>query len=380
MTTRPIIALLLWLAALPAGGAATVNREAFGRLPDGTPVERFALANGGGVEVRLMTYGAALISVRVPDRSGRVEDVVLGFDTLDAFLTKSRYFGTIVGRYGNRIAKGHFVLDGRSVQLAVNNGANHLHGGERGFDKVVWKAEPFERDGNAGVVFTYTSADGEEGYPGTLKASVTYTLSPLNALTLDYRATSDKATPINLTNHGYFNLAGRSGGDILRHQLTLNADRYTPVDATLIPTGELAGVEGTPFDFRQPTAIGARIDADHEQLRRGGGYDHNFVLRGGGTRAAASDGSTGPGVHPAAHVVEPSSGRTLDVATSEPGVQFYAGNNLDLARNGFGRRAGFCLETQHFPDSPNHPQFPSTILRPGQTYESTTVFTFGVTR
>jgi aldose 1-epimerase len=369
----------LWLALPAIGGAASVNREAFGRLPDGTPVDRFALTNSRGVEVRLMTYGAAIISVRAPDRSGHVEDIVLGFDTLDAYLTKSRYFGTVVGRYGNRIAKGRFVLDGAPFQLAVNNGVNHLHGGDRGFDKVVWKGEPFERDGSVGVVFTYSSKDGEEGYPGTLKATVTYTLTPRNELTLDYRATSDKATPINLTNHSYFNLAGRSGGDILQHQLMLNADRYTPVDATMIPTGEVAAVDATPFDFRRPTAIGARIDSDHEQLRRGGGYDHNFVVRGGGPRTGASGGSTRPALHLAAQVVEPSSGRTLDVATTEPGVQFYAGNNLDLARNGFGRRTGFCLETQHFPDSPNHPQFPSTILRPGQTYESTTVFTFGVT-
>jgi aldose 1-epimerase len=374
--TRAVIVLLVWLARLATGGAATVNRDAFGRLPDGTPVDRFALTNSRGVEVRLMTYGAALISVHVPDRSGRLEDIVLGFDTLDDYLVKSRFFGAVVGRYGNRIAKGRFMLDGAPVQLAVNNGANHLHGGNRGFDKVAWKAEPFERDGNAGVVFTYTSADGEEGYPGTLKAIVTYTLTRNNELILEYVATTDKATPINLTNHSYFNLAGRGGGDILQHQLTLNADRYTPVDATMIPTGDVAAVEGTPFDFRRPTAIGTRIDGDHEQVRRGNGYDHNFVLNGGGQTGG---GSTQPNLHSAARVVEPSSGRTLDVATTEPGVQFYAGNNLDLARNGFGRRTGFCLETQHFPDSPNHPQFPSTILRPGQTYESTTVFTFGVT-
>jgi len=378
MRTRPVIALLAWLAWLTTGGTATVNREAFGRLPDGTPVDRFALTNGRGVEVSLMTYGAALISVRAPDRNGRVEDIVLGFDTFDDYLAKSRFFGAVVGRYGNRIAKGRFTLDGTPVQLAVNNGANHLHGGNRGFDKVVWQAEPIGRDGGVGVVLTYTSVDGEEGYPGTLKATVTYTLTPRNELTLDYRATSDKATPINLTNHSYFNLAGRSGGDILQHRLTLNADRYTPVDGTLIPTGELAAVTGTPFDFRAPAGIGARIDGDHEQLRRGNGYDHNFVLNGGG--ALQSDRSAERlALHPAARVVEPSSGRTLDVATTEPGVQFYAGNNLDLARNGFGRRSGFCLETQHFPDSPNHPQFPSTILRPGQTYESRTVFTFGVT-
>jgi len=353
-----------------------VNRSSFGRLPDGTPVDRFALKNGRGLEVGLMSYGAAVISVRAPDRNGHVEDIVLGFDKFDDYLTKARYFGTVVGRYGNRIAKGRFALDGVAYQLAVNNGVNHLHGGHRGFDKAVWHADPFERGGGAGVAFTYTSVDGEEGYPGTLKASVTYTLTAGNELVLDYQAASDKATPVNLTNHSYFNLAGRGCGDITPHVLTLHADRYTPIDEAMIPTGDVATVAGTPFDFRTPAPIGARIDAGHEQLRRAGGYDHNFVLNGRGDARLKSSRST---TEHAARVVEPASGRTLDVATAEPGVQFYAGNNLDPARNGFARRAGFCLETQHFPDSPNHPQFPSTILRPGRTYESTTVFTFGVT-
>ena len=372
MSNWPAVAALAWLAALSSGGGGAVTRSVFGRLPDGTPVDRFTLNNGRGLEVQLMSYGAAIISVRAPDRRGRVADVVLGFDAFDDYLTRSRYFGTVVGRFGNRIARGRFVLDGAPFQLAINNGANHLHGGERGFDRVVWKAEPFERDAGVGIVFTYTSRDGEEGYPGTLTVSVTYTLTARNEIRLDYRATSDKPTPINLTNHSYFNLAGRGGGDVLTHQLTLDADRYTPVDETQIPTGEIAAVAGTPFDFRTATAIGARIDGEDQQLRRGNGYDHNFVVNGwSGSR---------PGTRRAAHVVDPGSGRTLDVATTEPGVQFYSGNNLDLARNGFGRRTAFCLETQHFPDSPNHPQFPSTILRPGQTYESTTVFTFGVTR
>jgi len=345
-----------------------VKRSPFGRLPDGSAVDRFTLASGRGVEVDLMPYGAAIISVRAPDRDGRVADVVLGFDTLDDYLTRSRFFGTIVGRVGNRIARGRFTLDGVEYRLALNNGTNHLHGGNRGFDKMVWRAEPFERDGAAGVTFSYTSVDGEEGYPGTLQASVTCTLTPDNALVLRYHATCDKPTPVNLTNHSYFNLAGRGRGDVGRHELTLDADRYTPVDDTLIPTGEVASVEGTPFDFRTPTAIGARIDDADEQLRRGNGYDHNFVLNG--SPAA---------LHLAASVAEPESGRTLRVSTTEPGVQFYSGNNLDVARNGFEPRGGFCLETQHFPDSPNQPQFPSTILRPGQTYESTTVFLFGVT-
>jgi aldose 1-epimerase len=350
----------------------TVPRTPFGALPGGSAVEVYTLGNASGVEVRAMTYGATIISVRVPDRAGRVDDVVLGFDNLDGYLTKARYFGTIVGRYGNRIGRGRFALDGSTIQLTTNNGANHLHGGVKGFDKVVWKAEPFERNGSAGVTFTYRSADGEEGYPGVLEAGVTYTLTPRNELILEYVAHTDKATPINLTNHSYFNLAGRGHGDILQHQLRLYADRYTPTDATQIPTGEFAAVAGTPFDFRTPAAIGARIDADDDQIRRGNGYDHNFLIDG-------FAGSKGPVLHSAARVVDPASGRTLDVATTEPGVQFYSGNNLDQARNGFGRRTGFCLETQHFPDSPNHPNFPSTILRPGDTYRSKTVYTFGVT-
>jgi aldose 1-epimerase len=338
----------------------------FGRLPDGTPIDMFTLANPRGMQVRVMTYGATLISVRVPDRGGRMDDVVLGFDRFDDYLTKARYFGSIVGRYGNRIGNARFSLDGRPIQLAANNGKNHLHGGVSGFDKRVWMAKPLERSGASGVIFTYTSADGEEGYPGTLKATVTYTLTDRNELTLDYEATTDKPTVINLTNHSYFNLSGRGAGSILGHQLLINADRYTPTDSTQIPTGQIVPVAGTPFDFRKPAAIGARIDADHEQLRYGDGYDHNFVLNGGRE------------LHLAARVADPSSGRTLQVDTTEPGVQFYAGNKLDLARNGFARRSAFCLETQHFPDSPNKPNFPSTVLRPGETYRSKTVFTFGV--
>jgi aldose 1-epimerase len=343
----------------------SVTHAPFGRLLSNTTVERYTLTNGR-VEAELMTYGATLVSLRAPDRTGKVENIVLGFDTFAEYLAKSRFFGSVVGRYGNRIAKGQFTLDGKSFQLAVNNGPNHLHGGNQGFDVVVWKGEPFDRDGNVGVVFTYTSVDGEEGYPGMLNVSVTYTLTSRNELMIDYAATTDKATPINLTNHSYFNLKGRGHGDILQHRLTLYADRYTPADATLIPTGELATVSDTPFDFRKPMPIGARIDADNEQLRRGDGYDHNFVLNGSG------------GLRPAARVVEATTGRTLEVATTEPGVQFYAGNKLNVENNGFGRREGFCLETQHFPDSPNHPSFPSTILRPGARFTSRTVYTFGV--
>jgi aldose 1-epimerase len=382
MRTLLAAAATLSLAAASLRATADVNRTSFGRLPDGASIEAFTLTNSRGVEVRTMTYGASIISVRTPDRSGRVEDVVLGFDAIEDYLTKARYFGTVVGRFGNRIANARFTLDGRTVQLAANNGANHLHGGVKGFDKVVWTGESIDRDGNAGVVFSYTSVDGEEGYPGTVRVRVTYTLTARNELIVEYEATTDNATPINLTNHAYFNLAGRGRGDILQHQLTIDADRYTPTDRTQIPTGDLASVAGTPFDFRKPTAIGARIDADYEQIRNGNGYDHNFVLnrwsdaRLKGSRSVANHRSE---THHAAHVVDPASGRSLDVSTTEPGVQFYSGNNLDANRNGFGRRTAFCLETQHFPDSPNKPNFPSTILRPGDTYRSKTIFTFGTT-
>jgi aldose 1-epimerase len=325
------------------------------------------------MEVRTMPYGAALVSIRVPDRNGKADDVVLGFDALDDYVTKNRFFGVVAGRYANRIAKGRFTLDGTTYTLATNNGVNHLHGGVKGFDKVVWNAEPFARDGRAGVVYSHTSPDGDQGYPGALNVRVTYTLSPSNALTVDYEATTDKATPINLTQHTYFNLSGEGSGDVLGHELTIDADRFTPVDDTLIPTGELAPVAGTPFDFRQPTAVGARIGVDHPQLKAGNGYDHNFVLN----RPA---GSTD--LQHAARIVDPKSGRTLDVSTTEPGVQFYSGNGLTGAVAGksghvYQRRAGLCLETQHFPDSPNELQFPSTILRPSGRFQSKTVFAFG---
>jgi aldose 1-epimerase len=359
-------------AQAPSMKKASVVRAPFGQLADGSPVEIFTLTNANGVEVRTMPYGAVIVSLRVPDRAGRIDDVVLGFDTLDGYLARTTYFGAVVGRYGNRIAKGQFTLDGRSYQLATNNGPNHLHGGVKGFDKQLWHAEPFDRDGRVGVAYTLTSADGDQGYPGTLNVKVTYTLSPANELTVEYEGTTDRSTVINLTQHSFFNLAGDGSGDILGHKLTLDADRFTPVDATLIPTGEPAPVDGTPFDFRQPATIGARIDADHPQLRHGTGYDHNWVI----------NGSPGTLRH-AARVEDPSTGRTLDVSTTEPGVQFYAGNFLDGTITGksghvYKRRAGLCLETQHFPDSPNKPQFPSTVLRPGETYRSRTVFTFGV--
>jgi aldose 1-epimerase len=347
-----------------------VSNAAFGSTKDGQAVELYTMINNSGVEVRAMTYGAIITSIRVLDRSGALGDVVLGFDTLNGYLADSPYFGAVVGRYGNRIAKGQFTLDGRTYKLAANNGPNHLHGGVKGFDKRMWSARPFDTPAGVGVTLTRTSADGEEGYPGNLKASVTYTLTDKNELMIKYEATTDKATPVNLTQHTYFNLAG--SGDILGHELMLNADRYTPVDATLIPTGELASVQGTPFDFRKPTRIGARIAQPDPQLKNGNGYDHNWVLN-----------RTGNGLQQAARVFEPGTGRTLDVATTEPGIQFYSGNFLDGTLTGkrgtvYKFRSALCLETQHFPDSPNHPNFPTTTLKPRATYASQTVFTFGV--
>ena len=365
----------------PASSAAgtkpsPVSQVRFGTLPDGQTVDAYTLRNAHGVEVRAITYGGIITSLKVPDRQGALADVVLGFNSLDGYLSDHPFFGAIIGRYGNRIGKGRFSLDGTEYSLATNNGPNHLHGGPKGFDKRLWTAAPL--DGKAGVAFTRTSADGEEGYPGTLSVRVTYELTDSNELIVDYHATTDKATPLNLTQHSYFNLAGEGSGDILGHQLTLNADRYTPVDGTLIPTGELAPVDGTPFDFRQPAAIGARIDADHPQLKNGQGYDHNWVLN----RPADAAGTSAGSLVLAAKAAEPASGRWLEVRTTEPGIQFYAGNFLDGKITGksgraYGRRSGFCLETQHFPDSPNKPNFPSTILRPGQEYRSRTVFTFG---
>jgi aldose 1-epimerase len=350
----------------------SITRALFGRMLDGTAVDIFTLTNGHGIEIRAIAYGCIIASIRVPDRGNRFDDIVLGQETLEGYLTRSRFFGAVVGRYANRIAKGRFTLDGKTIELATNNGPNHLHGGVRGFDKVVWAAEAFDQGGDAGVMFKYTSADGEEGYPGTLDVHVTYTLTPSDELAIVYEAWTDKPTVVNLTQHSYFNLGGDGSGDITGHDITIHADRFTPVDATQIPTGEIAAVDGTPFDFRKATRIGARIDADHEQIRRGRGYDHNWVLN----RKDA-------GLTPAARVVEPRTGRVLTVATTEPGMQFYSGNNLDgmligKAGRAYGRRSGLCLETQHFPDSPNHANFPSTVLRPGARFQSKTVFTFGV--
>ena len=348
---------------------ASLTREPFGSTPAGEAVELVTLTNARGMELRAMSYGAIIVSLKVPDRAGVLGDVVLGYDSLAGYVASSPYFGAVVGRYGNRIAKGKFTLDGQQYTLAVNNGPNALHGGLRGFDKVVWEVDTSHTAEGSRVTFRYVSTDGEEGYPGTLTASVSYTLTDANEVRIAYEATTDKATPVNLTQHTYFNLAG--SGDILGHTLTFAADRYVPVDSTLIPTGELAPVAGTPFDFISAHAIGERIDADHPQLRNGGGYDHTIVL----TRADT-------GLALAATLREATTGRTLQVHTTEPGVQFYTGNFLDGTLTGKGgvvyrRRNGLCLETQHFPDSPNRPAFPNTILRPGDVYRSRTVWTFG---
>ena len=330
------------------------------------------LKNASGMEVHAIPYGAIVTSIRVADRSGQFNDVVLGYDNPDDYVQNNGpYMGAIIGRYANRIGKGMFTLDGQTYRLATNNGPNHLHGGLKGFDKVVWTAERFGDSDGAGVIFRYTSSDGEEGYPGTLKVQVTYMLTNQNQLVVDYLATTDKPTLVNLTHHSYFNLTG-SARDVLDHEMTINADRYTPIDPTSIPTGEIANVEGTPFDFRKPTRIGSRIALDHEQLRNGNGYDHNFVLNRQGDELVK-----------AARVYEPTTGRVMEVSTTEPGLQFYSGNFLNGSIKGksgiaYGRRFGFCLETQHFPDSPNRPEFPSTVLRPGREYRSRTIYRFSV--
>ena len=352
--------------------AASVTRAPFGTAPDGTPVDAYTLVNTHGIRTRILTYGGIVQSIETPDRAGKLDDVVLGFDDLQGYVKSSPYFGAIVGRYGNRIARGRFTLDGKTYALAINNGPNHLHGGIKGFDKVVWTAQPFSSDSGVGVVLTHTSPDGDEGYPGTLRAKVTYTLTNRDELAIDYEATTDKATPVNLTNHTYWNLAGDGSRDVLGHVVTLESSAIVPVDSTLIPTGALMPVDGTPFDFRKPTAVGARIEDPHVQIRYGRGYDHTFVL----------DRAAGTALSHAAHITEPTTGRTLDIYTTEPGVQFYSGNFLDGSFAGkrgrvYKRRYGLALETHHYPDSPNQPSFPSVILRPGETYRTKTVFRFG---
>jgi len=347
-----------------------ITKRPFGKTAAGEAADLYTLTNANGVEASITTYGGTLVSLKTPDRAGRFADVVLGFNSLDPYLRVTFYPGALVGRYANRIAKGRFTLNGVEYKLAINNGGNSLHGGLKGFDKYVWPARE-AAGGDPALELTHFSPDGDEGYPGALSVRVVYTLTRNNELRIDSSATTDKDTVLNLTNHSYFNLAGEGSGDILDHVVQLNADRFTPVDAGLIPTGELRAVEGTPFDFRNPTAIGARVNEPDEQLKLGHGYDHDFVVNGRmGT------------LREAARVVDPKSGRTLEALTTEPGVQLYIGNFLDGSSTGksgkpIARRTGLCLETQHFPDSPNHPDFPSSALRAGEKFESTTVFRFG---
>ncbi|UCH63514.1 MAG: galactose mutarotase [Fidelibacterota bacterium] len=354
------------------GSGMTIAKEVFGHIDGEIPVYLYTLKNANGCEVRIADYGGIVVSLTVPDRTGKPSDVVLGFSTLDEYLKGHPYFGAIIGRYGNRIAKGRFALDGVAYTLAANNDENHLHGGLKGFDKAVWQAEIIEGKEGQSLALSYLSKDGEEGYPGNLSVKVVYTLTEDNELKIDYEAKTDQPTVVNLTNHSYFNLAGEGTGDILGHEMLLNADHFLPVDAGLIPTGELRSVRGTPFNFTESTAIGARIDSDDEQLRLGGGYDHCFVLNQGGDQLTL-----------AARVHEPTSGRIMEVYTDQPGVQLYTGNFLDGSNVGkgsaaYGHRSGFCLETQHFPDSPNRADFPSTVLRPGETYSSCTIYRFSV--
>lgn len=339
-------------------------KTSWGMTPEGQPVDLYTLINAKGAEARISTYGGVVVSLKVPDRSGSLGDIVAGFDNLQGYLKPPPYFGAIIGRYGNRVGNARFSLDGVEYKLAKNDGPNSLHGGLRGFDKRLWTARPLSPQS---LELTYLSKDGEEGYPGNLSATVVYTLTDANELRIDYSATTDKDTVVNLTNHSYFNLAGE--GDILGHLVEINADRFTPVDKGLIPTGELKSVAGTPFDFRTPQPIGARIEQKDEQLVFGHGYDHNWVLN-----------RSGSGLERAAKVTDPKSGRVMEVLTTEPGLQFYSGNFLDGTLQGKGRvyarRSAFCMETQHFPDSPNKPNFPSTVLKAGSKYQTTTVYRF----
>ncbi|OIJ66238.1 aldose epimerase family protein [Streptomyces mangrovisoli] len=357
--------------AQAASGGGKPSKELFGTLADGTKVYRWSLENGG-TRLKVLSYGGIVQHLEIPDRRGRYANVVLGLPTIADYVAKSPYFGALIGRYGNRIGKGQFTLDGTAYQLSVNDGVNSLHGGSQGFDKRVWDVEPFTKGSDVGLYLHYTSIDGEMGYPGTLRAKVTYTLTRGGDWRIDYEATTDKATVVNLTSHVYWNLAGEGSGTIEDHELTIAASRYTPTDSGLIPTGELAPVAGTPFDFRRTKTIGRDIRAGHAQQVLAKGYDHNWVLDKGVTARPE-------------HVVtlrDPGSGRSLSIASDQPGLQFYSGNFLDASYTGTSGRTyrqgdALCLETQHFPDSPNHANFPSTVLRPGQTYRTSTVHTFG---
>ena len=371
--TTLTVGLTFTLAALcqQMEAKSRITKKVFGTTSNGEEADIYVLANKGGMEAVITNFGATLVSLKAPDNKGKLADVVLGYDTLAGYETDKAYLGATVGRYGNRIAHGKFALDGHTYTLARNNGENSLHGGLKGFNKALWGAKDVSRPGAEALQLTYLSKDGEEGYPGNLSVHVTYTLTDQNELKIDYLATTDKDTVVNLTNHSYFNLAGQGNGDILQHQLRLNADRFTSIDETFIPTGELRNVQGTPFDFRKATAIGAHINDDDQQIKFGKGYDHNWVLNGGSHSSPTL----------AAEVYEPTTGRVLQVLTTEPGIQFYTGNFLDGTIHGkdgkiYNQRYAFCLETQHFPDSPNHPNFPSTVLKPGQHYHSTTIYKF----
>ena len=375
ITIRRTLALVA-AAALLAGCAGPgahpthIAKLPFGTAPDGQAVDIYTLRNDKGAEARIMTYGGIVVSLKVPDKNGQLGDVVLGYDKLDSYVANSPYFGALVGRYGNRIAKGHFALDGVTCTLATNNYPNALHGGVKGFDKRVWSATTSESADGPQLVLHYVSRDGEEGYPGNLDVTATYTLMRDNALRLQYKAETDKDTVLNLTHHSYFNLAGQGG--VLNYLVMIPADRFTPVDATLIPTGELRPVENTPFDFRAPTAIGARIGQDDEQLKYAGGYDHNWLINKSFGKLTLM-----------ARVSDPESGRVMEVWSTEPGLQFYTGNFLDGTITGkggrvYGPRSAFCMEPQHYPDSPNRPEFPTVELKPGQIYENTIIYRFSV--
>ncbi|MFT3746538.1 MAG: aldose epimerase family protein [Pyrinomonadaceae bacterium] len=349
-----------------------ITKDNFGQTADGKAVEIYTLTNTRGSEARIMTYGGTVVSLKVPDKSGKLGDVVLGYDSVADYEKHTSFFGALIGRYGNRIAKGKFSIGGKEYTLATNNGENHLHGGVKGYDRVVWTAKGFTSAAGANLELKYLSKDGEEGYPGNLNITVVYTLTEANELKIVYSATTDKATVVNLTHHSYFNLAGAGSGTILDHDMMINASKFTPTDAGSIPTGELKNVKGTPFDFTKPVAIGKRIEQDDEQLKFGKGYDHNWVLT-----------KTGKALTLGATVYEKTSGRVMKVLTTEPGMQFYSGNFLDGSIKGksgqdYPYRSGFCVEAQHYPDSPNEPKFPSTVLRPGQKYSQTTVYQFSV--
>lgn len=375
LNLKPLFVLLVILSPLAVAVAQpSITRTSFGKTADGQSVDIYTLRNLHGMEARITNYGGIVVSLTAPDRQGKLADVVLGYNDLESYLKPPfPYFGAIVGRYGNRIARGRFTLNGLEYKLAVNNGENHLHGGIKGFDKMVWTANQIKSTTGPALALTYSSKDGEEGYPGNLRVRVVYTLTNTNELKIDYTASTDKDTVTNLTHHSYFNLRGEGNGDILDHRLTLKANSFLPTDAGNIPTGELRKVAGTPFSFLTATAIGSRINEDDEQLKFGNGYDHTWVINGrmGVLRQAAV-------------VYEPTSGRVMEVWTTEPGVQFYTGNYLDgvTGKSGkpYPRRSGFCLETQHYPDSPNKPSFPTTTLRKGATYRSTTIYRFSARR